>query len=565
MGDKRKHDSQGFRLWRMLFECRALVGLVMALSIITSGLALVQPVFLSQLMNSIERGTPWGRLIWAMAVLMALSACFSSVKQYAADVIAERAIRGVRDRIVDHALRVPLTSPQRPTRDEYIAGIGADASALRSAITGGMFEVFGNTLLAVGALIAMAIVDWQLLAVSLTVILLVSLMSFVTFRFTRRCSSENQEALGALTGGLDRAILGSRAIRVYGATDRVACDLMMLLRRSQKAGLKLAKMQAVFVVPVNGLAVNGTVLAVLALGGARVASGVLSVGDLVAFVAYLFLAVVPIGQLFSTMTDVGVALGIMDRFHIFSLNDELEPGARLGDPANSRQEGFGGVGDSAVPCVVKLSSVEFVHETGEFVLGPVSLTIRTGLTAIVGPSGSGKSTLLDIIAGLKIPSGGSVYLGDLRLSGDVLNQWWSQIAYVEQDFGILSGTIRENVTIGRPEASVPEVQEALDRVGLGGYACLGTAGLERLVDAQGVGLSGGESQRIGIARAMISRRPVILLDEPSSNLDYLNFMDLVHVLAGLKVDHVLIVVTHDERFMSIADRVIQVGSGSFSE
>ena len=244
-----------------------------------------------------------------------------------------------------------------------------------------------------------------------------------------------------MTASVERALSAVRTIRASGAEDRETDAVTGSARQAYEAGLRTARLQAL-VSPAGAIAIQGSFLLVLGLGGARVARGELSVADLVAFVLYLFLLVLPLGQALQAWTTLQTGLGALERIEeVLALPAEAEtapavPLARRG------------------PVDLELQDVDFAYAGGPPVLRGVSFRVPHGTrTALVGPSGAGKSTVLALVERFYDVTGGAVRLGgdDVRdLPRAALR---ASLGYVEQEAPALAGTLRDNLLLAAPGAS----------------------------------------------------------------------------------------------------------------
>lgn len=550
---------------RILWSHHGVIGLAIVASVVTAGLALVQPVLLNQLISSIGSGQTTETLLIGLILLLGANLLTASLQQFLVDTTAEKIVWSLRTRVVEYALEMPLETLKRFSSSQVISRVGTDAATLRTALTGGIFDSLGNVLLMVGALVAMSLVDLYLLLVTLTVVIVSFSVVLGVFRITRRSSRKNQEAVADVTTSLDRALSGIRTIRIYNATEKTRAALRLLLSDSKRAGIRLARIQA-FVSPANGLAVQGSVLAVLGVGGFRVADGSLTVADLVTFVAYLFLAVVPMSQLLSAVGDVSVASGALDRIRelVEQPRVPMQPSTldtTLNEELTKRTLNQDSPLEHTAPTVA-LTGVAYQHGQSGFRVNDATCVLEGGsIVALVGPSGSGKSTVLDLLSGLIVPDSGSIQADDSLLNNFEVETWRSQIAYVEQSHGIISGTVRENLDMGRPGATDEELGNALLSVNLTHLATKGPHGLDLIIDQEGTRLSGGERQRLAIARAILSRRPIVLFDEPSANLDSGNVKALIEALQSLRGSRTVLISTHSSEIAAICDRVLHMADG----
>jgi ABC-type multidrug transport system fused ATPase/permease subunit len=290
---------------------------------------------------------------------------------------------------------------------------------------------------------------------------------------------------------------------------------------------------------------------VLGVGGARVAAGAITVGDLVAFILFLFFLVLPLGQALHAYTQLQTGLGALQRI------EEI-----LDVPAETSADVTGtATAQPGAPAVV-FDAVSFGYPTGERILHDVSFTVPYGTrTALVGPSGAGKSTLLALIERFYEVDGGAVRVAgvDVRdVPREVLRR---RLGYVEQEAPVLAGTLRDNLLLTAPDASEDRLLAVLDEVNLSGLVTRTPDGLDVQVGEGGVLLSGGERQRLAIARTLLAGSSILLLDEPTSNLDARNEAALRHAIAAAADSRTLIIVAHRLSTVVDSDQIVVVEGG----
>jgi ABC-type multidrug transport system fused ATPase/permease subunit len=410
---------------------------------------------------------------------------------------------------------------------------------------------------AVGALVAMALVDgWLLLltvaavAVGLTTVVLVS-------RGVRRLSQRAQEEVGAMTAAVERALSAVRTIRASGATSREVAAVGDSASRAFDAGVRVARLQAL-VSPAGEIAIQGAFLAVLGVGGYRVASGSISVAELVAFILYLFLLVMPLGQAIAAWTQLQTGFGALTRIQeVLALTPEDDehperPGAVVVVPSSPAD---------ATP-LLELEDVSFGYPDGTPVLHGVSLQVRAGSrVALVGPSGAGKSTILALIEGFYPLDAGIVRWAGTDVRELPRAALRARLGYVEQEAPVLAGSVRDNLLLTRPDATDPELWAVLADVGLTDVVRRSPRGLDVLVGDEGVLLSGGERQRLAIARSLLARPALLLLDEPTASLDARNEQLLRETLAAAAADRALLVVAHRLSTVVDSDEIVVLDAG----
>ena len=265
-------------------------------------------------------------------------------------------------------------------------------------------------------------------------------------RRVRSLSAAAQERVGEMTSAVDRALTAVRTIRASGAEDRETAAVQGSVDAAYRAGLSIARLQSM-VAPFGTIAIQGSFLLVLGLGGARVATGDITVGDLVAFVLYLFLLVLPLGQALQAYTTLQTGLGALGRIEeVLRLPLEEDAGSRTAGPAGSAS-------------ALEFDRVSFGYADGRPILSDVSFRLMPGTrTALVGPSGAGKSTVLALIERFYDVDDGAIRLAgvDVReLPRAVLR---AQLGYVEQEAPVLAGTLRENLLLAAPPAGEARMQ-----------------------------------------------------------------------------------------------------------
>ncbi len=410
-----------------------------------------------------------------------------------------------------------------------------------------------GALVFVGSVIAMSLISLPLLGLTLIVVAVAIGTVIGLGGRIQKLTLTAQTQVGALAAGVARAIPGVRTIRAAGATQRETVELEALAGNAYGTGVRLAKVMAL-IAPIIGIAMQGAFIAVLGVGGYLVADGTMQIAELVAFILYLFMMIMPLGRVFQAYTATQNALGAVIRIQeITSLPEE---------------DGASASAVAVVPSVLRpgdaalsFSEVSFGYGA-HAVLRDVSFTVRTGTkTAIVGPSGAGKSTILALIERFYDPAGGVIRLGGVDVREMTRAQTRATLGYVEQDSPVLAGTIRDNLLLGAPEATDADCERVLAAVNLDGVLRRDAAGLGAQVGEDGILLSGGERQRLAIARALLSQPAVLLLDEPTASLDGRNEQALRLAIDAISRDRTLILVAHRLATVVDADQILVLEDG----
>ncbi|QHC69795.1 ABC transporter ATP-binding protein [Rathayibacter sp. VKM Ac-2801] len=557
-----------------LLEHRGILSVVVVLSLFGAAASLGQPLLVGQVITRVQSGLDLGPLVWALVGLVVASGLISGFAHYLLQRTGEGIVLSSRRRLVARLLRLPIREFDARRTGDLVSRVGSDSTLLRAVLTQGLVDSIAGSLVFVGAIIAMAIIDWVLLLIIVAVVAVALGLALTLGRGIRTASRMAQEKVGDLAAAVERAISAVRTIRAAGATDREIAVVDRHATEAYRLGLRVAHVSAL-VVPVAGIALQVAFLAVLGVGGYRVASGAIDIAQLVSFILFLFMMVMPLGNFIGAITSVNSALGALGRIQeIIDLPIE-------GDGDTSA----GGLGAGVAEDAVSFEDVVFSYEEGAVpdadsaaeerdrtVLRGVSFTVPRGKrTALVGPSGAGKSTILALIERFYDPEAGVVRLGGVDITAIDRDALRAQIGYVEQDAPVLAGTIRENLVLGRPDADDADCLRVLEAVNLTDVLERNPLGLHAPVGESGVMLSGGERQRLAIGRALLAAPPILLLDESTSSLDGLNEQRLRLAIDAVAENRTLLVIAHRLSTVVDSDRIVVlqkgevVGVGTHSE
>ncbi len=547
-----------------LFEHKKVLAFVTVLSILGAAASLAQPLLVSQVITVVEKGTGLGALVWVLVGLVVVTGLISGYQHYLLQRTGEGVVLSSRKRLVGRMLRLPISEYDTRRTGDLVSRVGSDTTLLRAVLTQGLVEAIGGSVTFLGALVAMLIIDPLLLGLTVLVIAVSVVTVTLLSARIRVASQKAQDRVGDLAASVERAISAVRTVRAANATDREIAAVEEDAVGAWKMGIQVAKISAL-VVPVAGIAMQVSFLVVLGVGGFRVASGAITVASLVAFILFLFLMIMPLGQAFGAVTSVNAALGALGRIQaIIDLPAEGETDALIEHAPAVESDAaisFEGVsfGYSAPPPEEGEAGLVGNHQP---VLDDVTFAaVRGQRTALVGPSGAGKSTILALIERFYDPTDGVVRLGGVDIRGLDRAELRAQIGYVEQDAPVLAGSIRQNLTLATPDATDEQCIEVLHAVNLTEVLERNPLGLDAPVGEDGVMLSGGERQRLAIARALLAAPPILLLDESTSSLDGLNEQLLRKAIDAVAENRTLIVIAHRLSTVIDSDQIVVLDHG----
>jgi ATP-binding cassette subfamily B protein len=572
-----------------LFEHKKVMAFIIVLSVLGAAASLGQPLLVQQVISAVQQGVTLGPLVWALVALVVVAGLISGFQHYLLQRTGEGVVLSSRRRLVGRMLRLPISQFDTRRTGDLVSRVGSDTTLLRAVLTQGLVEAIGGSLTFVGALVGMFLIDPVLLGLTVLVVAVSVVVVVLLSGRIRVASRQAQEKVGDLTAAVERAISSVRTIRASGATDREIVAVERDAEGAYQRGLQVARISAL-VVPISSVALQASFLVVLGVGGYRVASGAIEIASLVSFVLFLFLMIMPLGQALGAVLSVNQALGALGRIQeILDLPSETDGDERLAAEVASREVGVGGGLDQEDDVAVRFDDVHFRypdspvatgtatggprdpgepgHDSGAVdddltVLRGVSFSVPVGKrTALVGPSGAGKSTILSLIERFYDPTSGAVRVGGADIRTLDRLDLRSRIGYVEQDAPVLAGTIRDNLTLGSPEATDDDCRRVLEAVNLTAVLERGDQGLDAQVGEDGVMLSGGERQRLAIARTLLNAPPILLLDESTSSLDGLNEQRLREAIDAVAENRTLIVIAHRLSTVVDSDQIVVVEAG----
>jgi ATP-binding cassette subfamily B protein/ATP-binding cassette subfamily C protein len=517
--------------------------------------AILQPLVIRQVIDALQFGEAVTGLIILLVAFVLATAVVGAMRDFLLQRAAERLVFDVRQTLAQHIVRLPVAEFDRRRTGDLLSRVSADSTLVRVVVTSGLFELTVGIVMVVGAAVLMLVIDTLLFTVACAGALAGLALTVPLARRLRFLAERVQARLGEMTARLERAVSGARVIRACRAESREGEAIAASAEAACAAGVRQARVQAV-IGPLVTTSVQGSLLLVLGVGGARVAAGAITIGELVAFMLYLFFLLMPLVQAIGAYAQLQAGLGALHRIEeILAIPTE--------DAGSGGITGRTDRGDRLPHRVaVSFEAVTFSYDGTTPVLRDVTFTVATGSrTAIVGPSGAGKSTLLALIERFYPLEQGTIRLGDADIRSLPLEQLRARLGYLEQGTPVLAGSIRDNLLLGRSDATDDELWSILNLVNLEDVVARTPHRLDQPVGEGGVLLSGGERQRLAFARALLADPPLLLLDEPTSNLDARNEAALRRAIDVAAGERTLIIVAHRLSTVVDADQIIVLDRG----
>ncbi|TLF64426.1 ABC transporter ATP-binding protein [Nocardia asteroides NBRC 15531] len=538
-------------LLRLVAPQRGALGSATLLLLVGTTLSLVQPLLAGWVVRDAVAGEAIAGSVAALVGAYLLYAVTDTCGHYLLERSSESVLLSIRERLTGHLLRLRIPTLESLRVGDLISRVTLDATVVRNAVGSSLVQLLTGMITLVGTIVVMIYIDWLLFSIVIvTVAVAASAMLFVMKRI-ETASTQLQDSVGTLSADIERAIAGVRTVKVNNAEDREHEHLTELARAAFTAGIRAARLKALGN-PAMHLAVTGSFVVSLLVGGIRVADGQMSLSALVTMMLLAMNLLMPVGDLFNGSVGLQQALGALHRIESTLALPAEDVDAALHDDERTRE-----AGDLAL----EFQDVHFSYGERKVLDGVTFSVPARGHVALVGHSGAGKSTVFSLVSRFYTPDDGEIVLAGRSCAARSRRAWRSDISLLEQNAPLLFGSLRDNVTYRQPELGEDDVRHAIALAGLTDLVARLPQGLDTPVGEHGVLLSGGERQRVALARALIRRPVLMMLDEPTAMLDADTEQALHATIRAVRRECALLVVAHRLSTIREADTVVFLANG----
>ncbi len=494
--------------------------------------------------------------IYGALIFVQAGAVFGFI--YLAGILGERIQYDLRKRMFDHLQDLSFAYYSRTPIGWLMSRVTSDSERVAQLVTWGILDVTWGVMNIGTALFFMLLINWQL---ALIVMGIIPVLLVVAVYFQRRILSQYRDVRrvnSKITAAYNENITGVRVVKALNREEENLVEFDRLTSNMYRAGYRAAVLSAMFL-PAVQIVASFAVAAIVWYAGVQAltpggALAGLTIGGIAAFVSYITFMIWPIQDLARVFAELQNAIASAER--IFSLLDTTpdivdQPGAM--DPGTVR-------GD------IQFDHVSFYYEQGKPVLDDFSLTIRQGETiALVGPTGGGKSTIVNLLCRFYEPKSGVVRIAGQDYRDLTQHALQSRLGIVLQTPYLFSGTIRENIRYGRLDASDEEVEAAAQMAGAHAFIVTLSKGYEQEVGEGGTLLSVGQKQLLSLARAVLARPEIFIMDEATSSVDTLTEALIQQGMETLMAGRTSVVIAHRLSTIRRADRILVIEGGRVAE
>lgn len=551
-------------LWSFARPHRRTLAKGLALALVASALGLATPMVTKHVLDALGSASSLTRPVATLVVLLFVGAAVSYWQWILLGALGERVVLDARESVVRRFLRATVPAITRSPTGELVTRVTSDTVLLRQAAASSFVGLINGAVMLVGSLVLMGFLDLVLLATTVAAVALVGLAFAFLMPGIAKSQQQAQEHVGRLGGVLEGTLRAIRTVKVNRAEERMTERILADARASAAFGVGAVRRESLaWTIAWSG--VNLAIIAILAVGAWRVGEGRLEVSGLIAFLLYTFALMDPINELSQNVTALQSGIAAAERIRQADALPSEEAAPSPGRPALPELHGLKELEEleelrDDVP-VLELRNVTAAYgPDAEPAVRGVDLVIpRRGHTAVVGPSGAGKTTLFSLVLRFLEPTGGELLLDGRPYRDHTHADIRARLAYVEQDTPVVPGTLRDNLLLARPDATTEELLRVLDDVRLTEKVEALEGGLDAPLATANV--SGGERQRIALARALLATPDVLLLDEATAQLDGLTEAAVQECVRSRAETGAVVTIAHRLSTVVDADTIVVMEAG----
>ncbi len=543
-------------VWELVRPRRGLLAIGFVLMIINRLAAFVLPGSTRYLIDNVITKHQT-RLLKPLVLAVLLATLVQGVTSFGLTQLlskaAQRLITELRQKVQSHVSRLSVSFHDSTKSGVLVSRIMSDVEGVRNLIGTGLVDLVGGLLTAVIALVFLFRISPLMTGLAFGFLLFFGLALKKAFQTIRPIFRERGKITAEVTGRLAESLGGIRVVKGYHAEDRE--DLVFSGGVKKLLDNVMRTLTATSVMGLSASVLLGVVGAVTMYVGARqILAGSLTIGGLFTYTLLMGFLIAPIMQIVQIGTQLTEALAGLERTH-----EILKESAEDRDPRRT-------VSLPAIVGNIDFDNVSFSYDGVRTVLSDVSFHASPGtVTALVGSSGSGKSTMIGLISAFYVPTKGAVLVDGVDLSTVRLDSYRTQLGVVLQESFLFDGSIRDNVSFSRPDASEEAVMRASRIARVDEFAETFADKYDTIVGERGVKLSGGQRQRISIARAILAEPRILILDEATSSLDSESEQMIQEGLSYLMRGRTTFVIAHRLSTIRRADQILVVEQGRIAE
>ncbi len=546
------------KLYRFLKPYRWKFALGLAFILISSGASLMFPKFLGNMVDMANKGKMMSEISRIGLILIAIllvQAIFSYMRTRIFVFVTEKTMASIRQHVYNHLIKLPMAFFSEQRVGELNSRISSDISILQHSLTETLADLLSQLLVITGGITLMMVSSFKLTLFMLAIVPAMALLAFFTGRAIRKYSKKVQSHIAESNTIVEETLQGIQNVKAFTnelyETDRYREKTNDVA----KTGIKGGKYQAIMSFIVFGLFLSMGL--VIWRGAILISKGQMEAGQLFSFVIYSGFIAGNIAGMASVYTRLQRTIGAAEKLLLL-----------LDEPTETIDDKYIPDPEFLLHGKITFDHVEFRFPSRQeiSVLKDVSFSVEPGQQiALVGPSGAGKSTIASLLLKFYTPTNGSILFDGRDSRSFPVTTLRAQMAIVMQDVFLFGGTIRENISYGKPGAAENEIIYSAIQANAWDFIQSFPSGLDTIVGERGIQLSGGQRQRIAIARAVLKNPKILILDEATSSLDSESERLVQEALEKLMKFRTSLIIAHRLSTIRNADKIIVLNEGKIVE
>lgn len=506
---------------------------------------LMIPLFAGKFIDSFSLKTINKDMIIYLLILFIVNGILMGLGNYFMGVVGEKINYSIKTVFFDKIIRLKLPFFDQNDTGQLISRMVDDTSIINDFLSNKLPTIFPSVLTFVGAIFFLLVIDWQM-----TVISLLTMLTFILFivpigRIVHNISLKTQNEIANFSTLLNKIFTEIRLVKTSNTERKETKNANTILNNLYSLGVKEVIVESI-INPISSLIMLLTIGIILSVGGIRVSLGIITSGELIAMIFYVFQLSNPINEILTFFTDYKKTSGASNRiYEIFQEEEE--------DIYNSLEH------KTLDNNSLTFENVSFTYNNVS-ILNNISFNIpKNQLTAIVGPSGSGKTTILNIIERLYPIQSGNIYYGNKSIFEIPLSTWRRNIGYVMQDNPMMNKSIKYNLLYSTSKSLTNhEIINYTKMTDSYDFIINTINGFDTIIGERGIKLSGGQRQRLDLTRNLIKNPPLFLFDEATSNLDSESEQKIQNAIDNLNGKKTIVIVAHRLSTIKKAHQIIFV-------